>query len=87
MPDAREAASRHLETVNGICAEEESRGDFFFGIATVRKHLEELSPRISRGRNAVGAGRRLRILRRASESPRPGSAGAVRPDVGEVLRA
>lgn len=42
MPDVREAASRHLETVNGIC-EEESRGDFFFGIATVRERLEQLA--------------------------------------------
>lgn len=43
MREAREAASRHMETVNRICHEEESRGDFFFGIADVRKRLEQLA--------------------------------------------
>ena len=43
MPDSREAVSRHMETVNRICEEEQSGGDFFFGIGTVRKRLEDLA--------------------------------------------
>lgn len=32
-----------METVNEICAEEESRGDFFFGIDTVHERLKALA--------------------------------------------
>ena len=43
MRERREDSSRCAETINGICAEEEARGDFFFGIDSVHKRLKAMA--------------------------------------------